>query len=138
MEVVGRKPPAILISLLLFINAAYSFYLPGVAPQDFLKVFYLSIAFDDSQYFNIYGSRSNAFVYASLFVFCIGNNKYAHVCMYIPGNDGVMRICVSEWILLGILQFDFVNYGHFSVRSVIMSEGDCYNMLIIYLQSCSL
>ncbi|KAL6541101.1 Transmembrane 9 superfamily member 8 [Orobanche minor] len=37
MEVVGRKPHAIWMFLLLFISAAHSFYLPGVAPQDFIK-----------------------------------------------------------------------------------------------------
>ncbi|KAL6534806.1 Transmembrane 9 superfamily member 8 [Orobanche gracilis] len=37
MEVVGRKPHAIWMFLLLFISTAHSFYLPGVAPQDFVK-----------------------------------------------------------------------------------------------------
>ncbi|KAL0427824.1 UNVERIFIED_CONTAM: Transmembrane 9 superfamily member 8 [Sesamum latifolium] len=41
MEVVGRRPHVICVSLcltlLLLINAADSFYLPGVAPQDFVK-----------------------------------------------------------------------------------------------------
>ncbi|KAK6126952.1 hypothetical protein DH2020_039304 [Rehmannia glutinosa] len=36
MEVL-RRPHAIWVSFLLFINAAHSFYLPGVAPQDFVK-----------------------------------------------------------------------------------------------------
>ncbi|PIN18516.1 Endosomal membrane protein, EMP70 [Handroanthus impetiginosus] len=41
MEVVGRRPHAVwmcvFLTLLLFINDAHSFYLPGVAPQDFVK-----------------------------------------------------------------------------------------------------
>ncbi|KAL8502446.1 hypothetical protein ACS0TY_021548 [Phlomoides rotata] len=37
MDVVGRKPHAIWMCFLLLINAAQSFYLPGVAPQDFFK-----------------------------------------------------------------------------------------------------
>ncbi|KAL7134521.1 hypothetical protein ABFS83_11G031500 [Erythranthe nasuta] len=37
MAAAVMKTQAIFVSLLLFINAAHSFYLPGVAPQDFLK-----------------------------------------------------------------------------------------------------